>query len=189
MHPSVFVCGPPKAQHVAVVRSGLFQLFKNQKMSSPPPTLPFLVTSAENKWSLMAFFEFLVHRAAVSVFHGSEWCGPGSLEFLAGRSEALIYQDVHSVRCVHGRENSDNGAWTSAHTHLSEAILVWTSTKPLSLIQEIKRFLASVCHYLESIWLDVWLHITERGLVGSEGPQRYRKGERTLPCLVSFDDL
>lgn len=58
----------------------------------------------------MAFFEFLVHRAAVSVFHGSEWCGPGSLEFLAGRSEALIYQDVHSVRCVHGRENSDNGA-------------------------------------------------------------------------------
>lgn len=49
----------------------------------------------------MAFFEFLVRGAAVSVFHGSEWCGPGSLEFLAARSEALIYQDVLSVRCVH----------------------------------------------------------------------------------------
>lgn len=68
-----------------------------------PPALPLLVTSAENKWSLMAFFGFLVRRAAVSVFHGSEWCGPGSLEFLALRSEALIYQDVLSVRCVHGQ--------------------------------------------------------------------------------------
>lgn len=85
------------------------------------PTLPLLVTSAENKWSLMAFFKFLVHGAAVSVFHGSEWCGPGSLEFLAGRSEALIYQDVLAVRCVHGKGNSDNSARTPAHTTLSES--------------------------------------------------------------------
>ena len=104
MHTSVFVCGLPKALHVAVVKSGLFQLFKNQKISSSP-ILPLLVTSAENKWSLMAFFAFLVRGADVSVFHGSEWCGPGSLEFLAGRSEDLIYQDVLSVRCIHGQGN------------------------------------------------------------------------------------
>lgn len=71
----------------------------------------------------MAFFEFLVRGAAVSVFHGSEWCGPGSLEFLAGRSEALIYQDVLAVRCVHGKGNSDNSARTPAHTTLSESLL------------------------------------------------------------------
>ena len=86
------------------------------------PTLPLLVTSAENKWSLMAFFKFLVHGAAVSVFHGSEWCGPCSLEFLAARSEALIYQDVLAVRCVHGKGNSDNSARTPAHTTLSESL-------------------------------------------------------------------
>lgn len=55
----------------------------------------------------MAFFKFLVRGAAVSVFHGSEWCGSGSLEFLAARSEALIYQDVLFVRCVHVGENLD----------------------------------------------------------------------------------
>lgn len=78
---------------------------KIRKCLHPPALPPLLVTSAENKWSLMAFFEFLVRGAAVSVFHGSEWCGPGSLEFLALRSEALIYQDVLAVRCVHGRGN------------------------------------------------------------------------------------
>lgn len=119
MNVSEFVCGLPKALHEAVVKSGLFQLFKNLKMSSSPLALPVLVTSAEYKWSLMAFFEFLVRGAAVSVFYGSEWCGPGSLEFLAGRSEALIYLDVLSVSCVHGWGNSDNSAGTPAHTQLS----------------------------------------------------------------------
>ncbi len=41
-----------------------------------PLALPLLVNSAENKWSLMAFFEFLVRGAAVSVFHGSQWLWP-----------------------------------------------------------------------------------------------------------------
>lgn len=83
-----------------------------------------LVTSAENKQSLMAFFKFLVRGAAVSVFHGSEWCGSGSLEFLAGRSEALIYQDVLSVRCAHAKRDPDNRARSPAHTSLCEALLL-----------------------------------------------------------------
>lgn len=117
MHVLVIVCGLPKALHVAMVKSGLFQLFTKIRKYLQPPTLPLLVTSTENKWSLMAFLAFLVRGAAVSVFHGSEWCGPGSLEFLAERSEALIYQDVLSVRCVHAQRNSDSSAHTTAHTH------------------------------------------------------------------------
>lgn len=62
----------------------------------------------------MAFLEFLVHGVAVSVFHQSEWCGPGSLEFLAGRSEALIYQEVLSERCVHCEGKS---VYIHLHTH------------------------------------------------------------------------
>lgn len=78
--------------------------------------------------------------AAVSVFHGSEWCGPGSLEFLAGRSEALIYQDVLAVRCVRGKGNSDSSTRTPAHTQLSEAPLhKCEPEKSLSLIQEVSE--------------------------------------------------
>lgn len=143
------------------------------------PTLPLLVTSAENKWSLMAFFEFLVRGAAVSVFHRSEWCGPGSLEFLAGRSEALIYQAVLSVRCVHGEGNSDSVARTPAHTHTQT--VKWSyfacKCKALSLIQEVKR------GFVSSVWSLSGKHVAKflmthfrKRTVGNERcecPQRY----------------
>lgn len=89
----------------------------------------------------MAFFEFLVRGADVSVFHGSEWCGPCSLEFLAGRSEALIYQDVLSVRCVHGGGNSDN----SAHTHTCAHTIRWSSFTQDTGSGSVRK--------------DVWLHV------------------------------
>lgn len=85
----------------------IIELFTIKKYSPPqtPTSTPRHVTTMENKWNIMAFFEFLVRGAAVSVFHGSEWCGPGSLEFLAKRSEFVIYLDVLSVRCVHAQGN------------------------------------------------------------------------------------
>lgn len=119
----------PKAQHVAMVKSGLFLLLLNQTMSSFPHsfiafhTLPILVSFTENKWTLIAFFEFLVCGAAVSVFHGSEWCGPGSLEFLAARSEALIYQDVLFLRCVHSLGTLDTHTWL--HTSVNQRPCRW----------------------------------------------------------------
>lgn len=100
----------------------------------------------------MAFFEFLVHGAAVSVFHGSEWCGPGSLEFLAGRSEALIYQDVLSISCVHGWGNSDNSAGTPAHTQLSVNRSKTSVTDSGSVRNRV--FWHQWGHYL-----DLWLHV------------------------------
>ena len=54
----------PKALHVATVKSGLFQLFKNLKI--PPPSL-FLSPPLKTNGGLMAFFGFLVRGAAVSV--------------------------------------------------------------------------------------------------------------------------
>lgn len=100
----------------------------------------------------MAFFEFLVHGAAVSVFHGSEWCGPGSLEFLAGRSEALIYQDVLSVRCMHGQGNLDNRA-LHLKTHKSKSFTkVWDGAMPLGLIQEMSGK-SVFCSWCGSFWV------------------------------------
>lgn len=122
MHVSVFVWGLTKARHVALVKIGLFRMLKKSENVLIPLTLPLLVTSAEYKWNLMAFFEFLVRGADVSVFHGFQLCGPCSLEFLAGRSEALIYQDVLSVRCVRGKGNSDNSTRTPACSQLRGAL-------------------------------------------------------------------
>lgn len=110
----------------------------------------------------MAFFEFLVRGADVSVFHGFQLCGPCSLEFLAGRSEALIYQDVLSVRCVRGKGNSDNSTRTPACSQLRGALTqVWKSKASVTCSGSVRNgvFWHQCGHFLESVRQHLWLHV------------------------------
>lgn len=71
-----------------------------QKLENIFTAFRLLVTSAENKYSLMTFFEFLLHWAVFPYFTYLNGVTQAVWNSWLGDQRRLIYQDVLSVRCV-----------------------------------------------------------------------------------------